>query len=64
MTEQNKQNNSVPASDEKQDPIVAKSRRTGQGERTSEAKDSASPEAPGDKNVDTPGDPNQGTEAR
>ncbi|PSN19794.1 hypothetical protein C7271_05480 [filamentous cyanobacterium CCP5] len=64
MTDQNKQSNSVPASDEKQDPIVAEARRTGQGERTSGAKNSAAPEAPGDKNMDKPGDPNQGTEAR
>lgn len=61
---ENKKNSSFPASDDKQDPIVAKARRTGQGERASDAKDTAAPEAPGDKNMDKPGDPNQGTEAR
>lgn len=61
---ENKENSSYPSSDEKQTPIVAESRRTGQGDRASNAKESAAPEAPGDKNMDKPGDPNQGTEAR
>ncbi len=47
----------------KQTPINPSERKTGQG--TSQASRSgAEPEAPGAKNADTPGDPNQGTEAR
>lgn len=50
--------------DEKNTPVVASARRTGQGARSSDASKGAKPEAPGDKNTDVPGDPNQGTEAR
>lgn len=48
----------------KQTPLEAESRRTGTDARTSPARDTAAPEAPGDKNIETPGDPNQGTESR
>ncbi|MEM8808163.1 MAG: hypothetical protein AAGF01_19250 [Cyanobacteria bacterium P01_G01_bin.38] len=50
--------------DEKNTPIEPAARRTGQGARSSDAKSGAEPEAPGDKNTDVSGDPNQGTEAR
>lgn len=50
--------------DEKNTPIAPGTRRTGQGARKSDASSGAAPEAPGDKNMDVPGDPNQGTEAR
>ncbi len=49
---------------EKNTPIEPGARRTGQGARTSNASEGAKPEAPGDKNTDVPGSPNQGTEAR
>lgn len=48
----------------KKTPVVAKTRRTGSEDRSSDVKPGAEPEAPGNKNTDTPGDPNQGTEAR
>ena len=48
----------------KKTPIDTSARRTGTDARSSSAKEGAKPEAPGDKNVDTPGDPNQGTEAQ
>ncbi|MGV2829897.1 photosystem I reaction center subunit IV [Myxosarcina sp. GI1(2024)] len=54
----------TPASDNKQTPVVAKTRRTGSEERREDVRSGAQPEAPGDKNVQTEGDPNQGTEAR
>lgn len=50
--------------DAKNTPIVARTRRTGQGDRVSDVREGAEPEAPGNKNTDVPGDPNQGTEAR
>lgn len=50
--------------DEKNTPIVPEARRTGQGARSSDVREGAEPEAPGDKNTEIPGDPNQGTEAR
>ena len=45
-------------------PIDPEQRRTGTDARTSDVKDGAAPEAPGNKNTDVAGDPNQGTEAR
>lgn len=48
----------------KQTPVEPEARRTGSDARDSDVKDGAQPEAPGNKNTDTPGDPNQGTEAR
>ena len=62
MAEEKKDNSAFP--DEKNTPIVEGARRTGQGARSSDASEGAKPEAPGDKNTDVPGDPNQGTEAR
>ena len=50
--------------DGKKTPMNPGSRRTGTDARSSGAKEGAKPEAPGDKNTETPGDPNQGTEAR
>ncbi|WP_346290058.1 hypothetical protein [Sphaerothrix gracilis] len=47
----------------KNTPLEPGSRRTGQGARSSDAREGAKPEAPGDKG-NKPGDPNQGTEAR
>lgn len=67
MTQQNQEtqsNKDTIFPDEKSTPIVPETRRTGQGARQSDAKEGAEPEAPGDKNMDVPGDPNQGTEAR
>lgn len=54
----------TPASDNKQTPAVAKARKTGSEERSEDVKEGAAPEAPGDKNTQVEGDPNQGTEAR
>ena len=48
----------------KQTPINPTERRTGQGARNEDTRSGAEPEAPGNKNTDTPGSPNQGTEAR
>jgi len=67
MTEQNDQQKNKKDGiypNEKNTPLVAETRRTGQGDRVSPAKSGAEPEAPGDKNYEVPGDPNQGTEAR
>ena len=47
----------------KQTPINPSERKTGQGTRQ-ETRSGAEAEAPGSKNTATPGDPNQGTEAR
>lgn len=60
--QENNKNTSFP--DEKNTPLDPMTRRTGQGARSSDAREGAKPEAPGDKNTDIPGDPNQGTEAR
>lgn len=60
--EENKTDSTFP--NEKNTPIDPSARRTGQGARSSDAKGGAAPEAPGDKNTDVAGDPNQGTEAR
>ena len=48
----------------KQTPVEPEARRTGSGARDSDVREGAEPEAPGNKNTDTPGSPNQGTEAR
>ncbi len=53
----------VAPSGDKQTPIEAATRRTGTDARASDAREGAKPEAPGDKNVDIEGDPNQGTDA-
>lgn len=47
-----------------QTPVNPSERRTGQGARNEDTRSGAQPEAPGSKNTSTPGDPNQGTEAR
>ena len=52
------------ASGGKQTPLEPKSRRTGSDARSEDTRPGAEAEAPGDKNVTKPGDPNQGTEAR
>lgn len=67
MAEEKKNQNNNPDTvfpDEKDTPLVPGTRRTGQGARVSDTKEGAQAEAPGDKNTDVPGDPNQGTEAR
>jgi photosystem I subunit 4 len=64
MTQQNQDKQGSVFPDEKNTPIAEEARRTGQGARQSDARSGAKAEAPGDKNTDTPGDPNQGTEAR
>ncbi|GAB4527256.1 MAG: hypothetical protein Tsb0014_07890 [Pleurocapsa sp.] len=51
------------ASGGKQTPMEPAARKTGQG-TSQDTRSGAEPEAPGAKNSDTPGDPNQGTEAR
>jgi|GEM_PF-758611 len=65
-TKENKQNNEEQSTfpNAKNTPIDPMTRRTGQGDRVSDVREGAEPEAPGNKNTDTPGDPNQGTEAR
>jgi photosystem I subunit 4 len=67
MTQEQNQSQSTPDTifpDEKNTPIVPKTRRTGQGARQSDVREGAEPEAPGNKNMDVQGDPNQGTESR
>ena len=51
------------ASGGKQTRLDPGSRKTGQGTKQ-DVKSGAEPEAPGSKNTDVAGDPNQGTEAR
>ncbi|MEL6578348.1 MAG: hypothetical protein AAFQ14_01240 [Cyanobacteria bacterium J06621_12] len=51
------------ASGGKQTPVDPSQRKTGQG-TSQESRSGAEAEAPGAKNASTPGDPNQGTEAR
>lgn len=60
--QENKKDDIFP--NEKNTPLVAETRRTGQGDRKSNVKSGAEAEAPGNKNTGVPGDPNQGTEAR
>ena len=62
-TSQGKQKATPTASGGKQTPLSPGSRKTGQG-TGEDTRSGAEPEAPGDKNKDIPGDPNQGTEAR
>lgn len=64
MTNESKDRSTVSASEGKQTTLDPETRRTGQGALESNARDGAAPEAPGDKNRNTEGDPNQGTEAR
>jgi photosystem I subunit 4 len=52
------------ASGGKQTPLEDMSRRTGTDARSSDVRPGAAPEAPGNKDTDTPGNPNQGTESR
>lgn len=59
-----KQKAAPTASGGGQTPLEAKSRQTGTDARSSDSRQGAKPEAPGDKNTQTPGDPNQGTESR
>ena len=59
-----KDNNETPVADGgKQTPIDPSQRKTGMG-TSQDTRSGAEPEAPGSKNASTPGDPNQGTEAR
>ena len=59
-----KNENGTPAAEGgKQTPVNPSERKTGQG-TSQDTKSGAEPEAPGSKNTDTPGSPNQGTEAR
>lgn len=53
-----------PTASGKKTPLEPKTRRTGSDARSTDTRQGAKPEAPGDKNTGTPGDPNQGTEAR
>lgn len=67
MTQQSQQTqneNDTVFPDEKNTPLVAKTRRTGQGARESDVSEGAEAEAPGNKNTGVQGDPNQGTESR
>jgi len=64
QSQQSKNNQDSIFPDEKNTPIAPETRRTGQGARRSDASEGAKAEAPGDKNTQVPGDPNQGTEAR
>ncbi|MBD1909739.1 MULTISPECIES: hypothetical protein [unclassified Leptolyngbya] len=47
-----------------QTPIDERLRTTGQNAWKANVREGAEPEAPGDKNIDAPGNPNQGTDAR
>lgn len=58
-----KSDSNFPSND-MQTPVEPGARRTGTDARTSDVKSGAEAEAPGNKNTDIPGDPNQGTEAR
>lgn len=67
MTQEKKQSQTKPDNifpDEKNTPLAPETRRTGQGARQSDVREGAEAEAPGNKNMGVPGDPNQGTEAR
>ena len=65
MENSTEQEQATPTADGgKHTPIEPGARRTGSDARSSDTREGAKPEAPGDKNTDTPGDPNQGTEAR
>ncbi len=65
MNNSTEKEQSTPTTDGgKQTPIEPSARRTGSDARSSEVRNGSQPEAPGNKNTDTPGDPNQGTEAR
>lgn len=55
--------NTPTADGGKQTPLEPTQRKTGQG-TSQDTRPATEPEAPGAKNADTPGDPNQGTEAR
>lgn len=64
MDNSNEKENVTPTADGgKQTPIEPAQRKTGQG-TSQDTLSGSEPEAPGSKNTDTPGDPNQGTEAR
>lgn len=60
---QEKSDSQFPSTD-KQTPVEPTARRTGTDARTTDVKSGAEADAPGNKNTDIPGDPNQGTEAR
>ena len=65
MASQDKQNQGSNFDADKDTPIDTRARRTGQGDvDESGVRPGAEAEAPGTKNEDRPGDPNQGTEAR
>ena len=67
MSQQNQSNTEKKDSvfdNDKDTPVVAAARRTGQGNNDSDTRDGAEPEAPGNRDTDVPGNPNQGTEAR
>ncbi|WP_019509065.1 hypothetical protein [Pleurocapsa sp. PCC 7319] len=64
MANPSDQEKTTPTADGgKQTPVNPSERKTGQG-TSQDTRSGAEPEAPGSKNTDTPGDPNQGTEAR
>lgn len=59
----NSPENTPTADGGKQTPVDPSQRKTGQG-ASQDTRSGAEPEAPGAKNSDVTGDPNQGTEAR
>ena len=59
----NSQEKTPTADGGKQTPVDPSQRKTGQG-TSQDTRSGAEPEAPGAKNSDVPGDPNQGTETR
>ena len=59
----NSQDGTPTADGGKQTPVDPAQRKTGQG-TGQDVSSGAEPEAPGSKNKDVPGSPNQGTEAR
>ena len=64
MSDSTEREQTTPTADGgKQTPIEPSQRKTGQG-TSQDTRDGAEPEAPGAKNSDVAGDPNQGTEAR
>lgn len=50
--------------DGEQTPVAPGARRTGTDIASTETRDGAEPEAPGSRNEEIPGSPNQGTESR
>ena len=64
MTNSTDKEQATPTADGgKQTPLKPSERKTGQG-TSQDTRPGSEPEAPGAKNADAPGDPNQGTEVR